>query len=283
MELFHNPYRFAIIFPVFAVAILIEALVYQRKKGRAYPWEDSFVSLLIAAGHNVTGIINQMLIYAIFAVFVWHYRVFTVPMSAWWAIPSLFLLEEFAYYWYHRSAHRIRFFWATHSVHHSPEELTLSAAYRLAWTPILSGSYLFFLPIVFIGYDPAWVFGMLAVSLLYQFWLHSTLIPRLGVLEWVLNTPSAHRVHHASNEEYLDRNYGGILIIFDRLFSTYVAEDDKIRIRYGLVHPAKTLNPFRIVYGEFWAMTKDALRARSWAERAKVMFMPPGWSEKRGS
>jgi sterol desaturase/sphingolipid hydroxylase (fatty acid hydroxylase superfamily) len=283
MELFQDPRRFAVILPVFFAAILIEALLYKRKKGRSYPWKDSVVSVLIAAGHGVTGIINQLVIYAIFALFVWQYRIFTVPMSAWWAIPSLFLLSEFAYYWYHRCAHRIRFMWATHSVHHSPEELTLSAAYRLAWTPILSGSYLFFLPLVWIGYHPAWVFGVVSVSLLYQFWLHSTLIPKLGPLEWLLNTPSAHRVHHASNEEYLDRNYGGILIIFDRLFGTYVAEDDKIQIRYGLVHPVKTLNPFKIVYGEFLNMTKDVWRAKSWVQRLKIMFMPPGWSEKMGA
>jgi sterol desaturase/sphingolipid hydroxylase (fatty acid hydroxylase superfamily) len=280
MELFQSPYRFAFIFPVFALAIVIEALLYQRQKGRPYPWKDSVVSFVIAAGHNVTGIINHTVIFAIFALTVWHYRIVTVPMTAWWAIPSLFLLEEFAYYWYHRCAHRIRFLWATHSVHHSPEELTLSAAYRLGWTPILSGSYLFFLPIVWLGYDPAWVFGLLGLSLLYQFWLHSTLIPKLGPLEWVLNTPSAHRVHHASNEEYLDRNYGGILIVFDRLFGTYVEEDDRIEIRYGLVHPVTSRNPFKVVFGEFWNMAKDTWAATSWADRARTLLMPPGWTPK---
>jgi hypothetical protein len=125
-----------------------------------------------------------------------------------------------------------------------PEELTFSAAYRLNWTPLLSGAWLFFLPLVWLGFDPALVFGIVSASLLYQFWLHTTLIPRLGPLEWMLNTPSSHRVHHASNPEYLDRNYGGTLIVFDRLFGTYQAEDPAIAIRFGLVHPVDSLNPF---------------------------------------
>ncbi len=283
MELFQSPYKALVFFPVIALAIALEAFFYRRAKGRAYPWKDSGVSLLIAVGHNFTGFVNQVVIYAIFALFVWRYRIYTIPMDSVWSIVALFLLEEFAYYWYHRCAHRIRIMWGTHSVHHSPEELTLSAAYRLGWTPILSASYLFFLPLVWIGFDPAWVFGLLGISLLYQFWLHSTLIPRLGPLEWVLNTPSAHRVHHASNDEYLDRNYGGILIVFDRLFGTYVAEDDRIPIRYGLVHPTGSYNPFVVVFAEFWHMLKDAWAARSWGDRWRVFFMPPGWTPKARS
>ena len=278
MELFESPHRIWIFFPVFAVAIAIEALVYRRLKGHGYPWKDSGVSLLIAIGHSFTGFVNKAVIFAIFALFVWEYRIATIPMDNPWSIAALILLEEFAYYWYHRSAHRVRLLWGTHCVHHSPEELTLSAAYRLGWTPILSGSYLFFLPLVWIGFPPAWVFGLLGISLLYQFWLHTTLIPRLGPLERVLNTPSAHRVHHASNEQYLDCNYGGIVIIFDRLFGTYTAEDDRIAIRYGLVHPIASLNPFVIVYSEFWHMLKDAWAARSWGDRWRVFMKPPGWS-----
>jgi len=225
MELFHGPASTLWILPILALAIAIEAFFYKRAKGKSYPWKESGLSLVIAIGHNGAGFVNHVVIITLLGGLAWNYRVATVPMDAWWAWPLLFILEEFAYYWYHRCAHRVRFMWSTHSVHHSPQELTLASAYRLAWTPVLSATWIFFLPLVVIGFHPAAVFGLLAASLLYQFWLHSTLIPKLGPLDWVFNTPSAHRVHHASNPEYLDMNFGGILIIFDRLFGPYKEED----------------------------------------------------------
>ncbi len=277
MELFHHPAIAVMAFPVLLVAIAIEAFFYRRAKGKPYPWRQSGLSLVIAVGHALSGVINQAVIISLVAVFAWQYRITTVPIDAWWALPLLFVLEEFAYYWYHRAAHRVRLLWATHSVHHSPDELTLASAYRLAWTPVLSGSWLFFLPIIWIGYDPVWVFAMLAASLLYQFWLHSTLIPPLGPLEGILNTPSAHRVHHASNPEYLDRNFGGIVMVFDRLFGTYLPESADVPIRYGLVHPTPSNNPLRIVYGEFLNLIRDVWTAGSWDERWRLILMPPGW------
>jgi len=277
MELFHNPSVAAYFLPVVAFAIVAEGLYYAHLHGR-YPWGDSFTSIGLAAGHLVSGIVTNALITTGLAVVVWQLRIHTVDMSKWYNIVILFVLVEFAYYWYHRAAHRVRILWGSHSVHHTPEELTLSASYRLSWTPILSGSWLFFLPLVFIGYDPVWVFGFVSGSLAYQFWLHTTVIPRLGPLEWILNTPSAHRVHHASNAEYLDRNYGGVLIIFDRLFGTYVAEDPDIKIKYGLTHPVNTHNPIRIAYQELWAMVKDIAHAKHWRDRLGYVLAPPGWA-----
>jgi len=222
-------------------------------------------------------IVSHAVISTGMALVVWRYRIATIDLGHWANVVLLFFLVEFAYYWYHRAAHRVRLLWGSHSVHHSPEELTFSAAYRLNWTPLLSGAWLFFLPLVWLGFDPAWVFGMVSANLLYQFWLHTTLIPRLGPLEWVLNTPSSHRVHHASNPEYLDRNYGGTLIVFDRLFGTYRAEDPAIAIRFGLVHPVNSLNPFVIVFHEFAAVLGDLRRASNWRDRFAHVFAPPGW------
>ena len=278
MEQFQHPSVVIWFLPAFAVAIIIEAILYRRAKGKAYPWKESLLSLVIAIGHNIAGVINNTVIIAIFGAAVWELRIYTMPMDTWWAWGLLFLLEELAYYWYHRAAHRVRFMWATHSVHHSPEELTLASAYRLAWTPILSASWVFFLPLIWIGFHPAVVFGLLGISLVYQFWLHSTLIPKLGPLEYVLNTPSAHRVHHASNEAYIDRNFGGILIVFDRLFGTYRQEDDGVTLRYGVMPPMHSSNPLVIVYGEFIALLKDVWQAKNWGDRWRLVFMPPGWS-----
>jgi len=278
MELFHGPASTLWILPILALAIAIEAFFYKRAKGKSYPWKESGLSLVIAIGHNGAGFVNHVVIITLLGGLAWNYRVATVPMDAWWAWPLLFILEEFAYYWYHRCAHRVRFMWSTHSVHHSPQELTLASAYRLAWTPVLSATWIFFLPLVLIGFHPAAVFGLLAASLLYQFWLHSTLIPKLGPLEWVLNTPSAHRVHHASNPEYLDMNFGGILIVFDRLFGTYKEEDAAVPLKYGLVHPITTNNPLKIVYGDFIALARELWSARSWSDRWGMIFKPPGWT-----
>jgi len=132
------------------------------------------------------------------------------------ALLGLFVSSEFLYYWHHRASHRVRWLWATHSVHHSPTRLNLTAAIRLGWTGSISGSFVFFLPLAWIGFHPLMIVGMLSVNLLYQFFIHTELSPRLGPLEWVLNTPDHHRVHHASNDACLDKNYGGILIVFDR-------------------------------------------------------------------
>ena len=278
MEQFQHPAATLLFLPFFAVAILVEALLYRRAKGKAYPWRESLLSLVVAIGHNIAGILNHALIITILGVAVWEIRLTTMPMNTWWSWVLLFFLEEFAYYWYHHCSHRIRFMWATHCVHHSPEELTLASAYRLAWTPVLSASWAFFLPIVWIGFHPALVFGLLGISLIYQFWLHSTLIPKLGPLEYVLNTPSAHRVHHASNKAYIDRNFGGILIIFDRLFGTYKEEAEGVKLRYGILPPMRSNNPLVIVYGEFIALVRDVLRADNWRDRWRLIFMPPGWS-----
>ena len=276
MELFHNPTVAWFYFPPVLLAMALEAALYSHQNHR-FPWKDSLASLLVMAGHTLAGATSNTLITTGLAVLVWHYRLMTVDLGVWWHVALLFLLVDFAYYWYHRCAHRVRVMWGSHSAHHSPNEMTLSGAYRLAWTPILSGSWLFYLPLVWLGFDPAWVFGAVSLNLLYQFWLHTTFIPRLGVLEWVITTPSSHRVHHASNPEYLDRNYGGTLIVWDRLFGTYVPEDPTVAIRYGLVHPNTSRNPFVIVFREFHFLLRDLLEARSWRDRVLYLFAPPGW------
>jgi sterol desaturase/sphingolipid hydroxylase (fatty acid hydroxylase superfamily) len=281
MELFHKPAVVMAFLPALVLAIVAEAIVYRRRHA-GFPWRDGAVSLAIAAGHLLSGVVTATVITGGLALVVWHWRVATVDMGRWWNVLLLFLLIEFAYYWYHRMAHEVRLLWGSHSVHHSPEVLTLTAAFRLNWTPILSGSWLFFLPLVWIGFPPAWVFGMVSASLLYQFWLHTTLVPRLGWLEGILNTPSAHRVHHASNGPYLDRNYGGVLMIWDRIFGTYTPEDDAVPLRFGLVHPSGSHNPFVIVFAEFRGMLRDVLGARGWRDRLGFLFRRPGWQPSAG-
>ena len=167
----------------------------------------------------------------------WEHRFFTQSLDNVGSILLLFFSLEFFYYWYHRFSHTTRWFWNGHSPHHSPNQLNLSAAYRLGWFGRLTGSTLFFTPLVLLGFTPTVVLSALVLNLLYQFWLHADWFPRLGWLEGIFNTPSNHRVHHARNPEYLDANYGGVLVVFDRLFGTYIPERDDVPCDYGTVTP----------------------------------------------
>jgi sterol desaturase/sphingolipid hydroxylase (fatty acid hydroxylase superfamily) len=273
------------VLPVILLAVFAEILVIYLQGGR-YPWRDTAVSAGVAIGHLITQAAAQGLIVGIFAATVYHYRLFTIDVGLdsggldhWPALIALFLLADFAFYWEHRSAHQIRVMWASHSVHHSVERLVLLAAARLAWTPVISGVFLFYLPLVWLGFSPVAVFGMASASLTYQIFVHTEVVPRIGWLEWVINTPSAHRVHHASNEQYLDKNYGGVLLIWDHLFGTYQAERKDIPIKFGLVHArSRPRNVVIIAYEELGQIIRDVARAKSWRERWGRVFGRPGWA-----
>ena len=255
----------AIFLPIFLATTGLEAILLLFRRGE-YPWKNASVSISMAAGHFITQAAAHGLIFGVIAAFVYKMRLTTIPVSFahWFNLIILFVLVDLGFYVEHRCSHRIRFLWASHSVHHSSERMLATTAYRLSWTPILSGVFAFYLPIVWIGYDPVWVYGMVSVSLTYQFFVHTELVPRVGWLEWFVNTPSAHRVHHASNPQYIDKNYGGVLLIWDHLFGSYQAERSAIPIRYGLAHPRSSPNnPFIIAYEELWVTLKAAFTAGS--------------------
>ena len=262
--------------PVVITAALGEGIVIGRRRGR-YDWRAFLTSLGDLAGRKALLLVLPAAMFSSPLRWAAAHRLFAIPLAGGWALLLLFLGQEFFYYWYHRASHRIRWFWATHRVHHSPNELTFAAAYRLGWAGKLTGVSLFFVPLVWLGFPPEAVALTLAANLLYQFWLHVDWIPKLGPLEYVLNTPSHHRVHHAANPEYLDANFGGVLIVFDRLFGTFVEERADRPCRYGLVHPLTTYNPLRIEFGEWIAMARDIRRARTLREGLGHVFGPPGW------
>ena len=225
---------------------------------RDYDWSSWFASSMLAMGRQLVSLAPLSLVGPLFAL-AWQHRIATVQLGPWWSFALLILGQEFCYYWVHRSSHHIRWFWATHAVHHSPNDYNLAAAFRLGWTSKLSGEAIFNLPLVWLGFRPDVVGAAILFTLLYQFWLHTELVPRLGPLEWVLNTPSHHRVHHASNGDYLDKNFGGTLIVFDRLFGTYVPERADLPCRYGLVTPLSSHNPIFIALHEWLAMARDEI------------------------
>ena len=267
------PWLLALLALVVAAATL-EGLVQTFVRRAPYDWRAYTASLADAIGRRAVDALGISISVPVLAWAQAH-RVSSIELATPWAIALLFFGQEFFYYWYHRCAHRVRWFWATHCVHHSPNELTLAAALRLGWTGKLTGTGIFFAPLVWLGFPPLAVFAVLAANLLYQFWLHAPWIPKLGPLEWVLNTPSHHRVHHASNPEYLDCNYGGVLIVFDRLFGTFVAERDDIELRYGLTEPLATHNPIRIALHGWTGLARDLARARDWRARMHTLFGLP--------
>jgi sterol desaturase/sphingolipid hydroxylase (fatty acid hydroxylase superfamily) len=262
--------------PVIIPLSLLEGVILARRRGH-YDWLACITSISDVAGRNALAFMLPFAISDPVSSFVLAHRLATFPLNGAWAFLALFIGQEFCYYWYHRTSHRVRWFWATHRVHHSPNELTFAAAYRLGWTGKLTGTFFFFLPLVWIGFPPGAAVATLSANLLYQFWLHADWIPKLGWLEYVLNTPSHHRVHHAANLEYLDANYGGVLIVFDRLFGTFIEEREDVPCRFGLVHPVTTYNTFAIEFEEWVKMARDLARAKSLKETVGVLFAPPGW------
>jgi sterol desaturase/sphingolipid hydroxylase (fatty acid hydroxylase superfamily) len=257
--------------------IALEILWYLFVQKRAYPWREMATSLGISALRLPPRLLRRSIVTPL-AFFFWSHRLMTIPLDTAWGVTLLFLGAELAYYWSHRAGHEIRWMWASHAVHHTPEHLHLASAFRLGATELFSASWLFHVPLYLLGLNPLAVSSVMAINLFYQFWLHTDLVGRLGPLEWIFNTPSHHRVHHASNPDYLDRNFGGILIVWDRLFGTFAAERPEIRITYGLVHPVGSLHPIRITFHEWMAMARDVYRARSWRERLQQLFGRPGTS-----
>ena len=262
------------LFVVVLGAATLEGLVRQFVLRQPYDWRAYFVSLADAAGRRAFDAVSFSVATPLL-LWAHAHRLTDMALDTWVQWLMLFVSHELLYYAYHRSAHRVRWFWATHAVHHSPNDLTLATALRLGWTGKLAGNAVFFMPLVWVGFSPIAVFATLAVNLLYQFWLHTTWIPKLGPLEWVFNTPSHHRVHHASNPEYLDCNYGGVLIVFDRLFGSFVEERDDIVPRYGLSTPLHSYNPLWIAVHEWVYMAQDVVAARSLSELRRAVLAPP--------
>jgi sterol desaturase/sphingolipid hydroxylase (fatty acid hydroxylase superfamily) len=257
--------------------VLAEWIAIRRRGRGSWSGRESAASAVIAFGQPAAGLVASHAWGGLFA-WTWNHRLATIPVHGIAGIAALWFAVEFAYYWMHRASHTVRWFWASHAVHHSSAFINLSAAYRLGWTAGLTGSGLFMLPLAWVGFAPASIFAMLAAGLFYQFFLHTEQVARLGPLEWVLNTPSHHRVHHGSEPDCLDANFGATTILFDRLFGTFVAERDDRSLRFGLVTPVASRNPLRIAFHEWLRMGADLRGCRSARGALGLLFGPPGWS-----
>lgn len=267
------------VFPVFVLLIVWEIMRY-RKNERSFPWKEALISILMAMTYAYFNKHAQPML-ASFNQWFYSVRLFDIPVDTFWGLGLLFLAVEFAYYWLHRCSHEIRWFWASHSVHHSPNTITFSGAYRLSITGSITGLFIFFVPLFLLGFSPKAVAGMFSLNLIYQFWLHTEWIPKLSWFEYIFNTPSHHRVHHATNPEFVDRNYGGILIIFDRIFGTFAEERADVPLQYGLIGKAPTLNPLKLFFQEWVALISDVWGATRWRDRFSLAFGRPGWQPEK--
>lgn len=260
--------------PVFVITVIVEAILTVKIKLDEYEFKDAFTSISMGLGNVTIGLFTKGLTLALF-LWLYQFRLFTIPFT-WWAWFILLFAEDFVYYWNHRIAHESRLFWASHVVHHSSQKYNLSTALRQTWTGSFY-TFIFWLPLIIIGFHPVMVLVQMSISLLYQYWIHTELITKLPKwFEAVFNTPSHHRVHHATNPQYLDRNHAGIFIIWDKIFGTFEPEDEKPV--YGLVKNIETYNPLKVAFVEWYNMMKDVFSSKtSMTKRILYLFKPPGW------
>ena len=265
--------------PFFIGAMILEILVGKWTGKASYETRDTMASLIMGGGNLVEGMTLGLLgLWCLNWVFV-----NLAPVHLSFSAPVIllaFVLDDLRYYWIHRISHECRWWWGAHVTHHSSQHYNLSTALRQSWGLTISGWFLSQLPLAFLGFHPA-VLGLCAgISLVYQFWIHTEAIGRFP--RWfaaVFNTPSHHRVHHAVNPNYLDRNYAGTLIIWDRLFGSFEPENDEDKPRYGLVHNLDTFNPLRIAGHVWMTMARDVVQPGLTArDRFLYVFGPPGWS-----
>lgn len=259
---------------VILTLVLVE-LVWRVREGHGYDRRTALTTLGLVAGNIPAAALNAVVLGGLYAA-AWQVAPLHLPLDDWrtWAVG--FVAVEFAYYWFHRASHRVRWLWASHAVHHSAEQMTLLSSLRLGWTNLLSAGWVFYVPLILVGFDPKLVVLLLTLNLRYQFFLHTEAKISLGPLEWLLNSPSHHRVHHGRNDAYLDCNYGGVLIVFDRLFGTFRPEREDEPVEYGLKGRTADANPFKLVWRE-WADVFRAMRAAKTVGGAiRIALSPPG-------
>lgn len=264
--------------PFFILLLVVEFISYRHLGDDdadlvGYDLVDTRTSLTMGIGNVLINVGWKFVVLLSYTV-LYELSPIRLSPSDWWVWVLLFFADDFAYYWFHRVSHESRVFWASHVVHHSSEHYNLSTALRQTWVPM---TYLpFWLPLALAGFPPWMILLAQSWSLIYQFWIHTERVRRLPApLEAMLNTPSHHRVHHGSNQQYLDKNYGGILIIWDRMFGTYEPEGE--RVRYGLTKNLETHNPFRVAFHEYVALWHDIRRSHGLRTRLALVFRGPGY------
>jgi sterol desaturase/sphingolipid hydroxylase (fatty acid hydroxylase superfamily) len=262
--------------PVFLLLIAVEFGVGLARGRNTYRLNDTLASIGLGVMSQVTGVFGTLLRIGLYTLVFEHLAVTRLPVDALWVWVFALLFYDFCYYWLHRAGHRVAVLWAAHAVHHQSEDYNLGTALRQTSSGFLLG-WVFYLPMAVAGVPPL-VFGVVAlIDLLYQYWVHTQQIGKLGWFDRWFCSPSNHRVHHAVNDRYLDKNYGGILIVWDRLFGTFQEEDGHEPIVYGTRAPLRSFNPLWANLQVYRSLVVDSWRAKAWADKMRVWLKPPGW------
>jgi len=263
--------------PLFFILIAIELVADKIRATNYYQFNDAINSLQLGIFSRITGIIKALLPFSIYLYIYDNYRLFTLPddHSLTWLFA--FIVYDLAYYWVHRLSHRINIMWGSHVVHHSSEEYNLTTALRQTSTPAVF-SWLILIPLAFSGISPLMLLSCGALNLIYQFWVHTRHINKLPKLfEYIFVTPSHHRVHHALNRDYIDKNFAGVFILWDKLFNTFQSEKADLKIVYGVSHQLKSWNPIWANVQVYLTLWQDSLATKKWADKLRVWLKPPGW------
>ena len=263
----------ALSIPIFFLLIGIELAYDFYKKLKYYRFNDSISNLSQGIGSQLTGLLMKTALFFGYKYIFENWRIFEFPNNIWvWII--LFIAVDFCYYWFHRMSHQINALWAAHIVHHQSEEYNLTVALRQSWFQSWF-SWVFYLPLAFLGFEPLMFLTLSSFNTLYQFWIHTRGIKNMGFLEHILNTPSHHRVHHGSNPKYIDKNHAGTLIIWDKLFGTFQKEEEEVY--YGITSPLASWNPVWANFHYWVELLNTAKKADNITDKVKVFIKPPGW------
>ncbi|MDT3318905.1 sterol desaturase family protein [Shewanella sp. SP1S2-4] len=277
----HPEVLLLVLAPLFFVCILLEWYFGDKKQklplSARYRGQEVLCNFSLAAMHQGADLLTGLLIAKLYlAMFGW--KLFDIEMGP-LSFIALMVAQDFCYYWFHRASHRVRWMWAAHVVHHSSENMNFSTAFRQSLMYPLAGMWVFWLPLVVIGFDPNWVVFVVLLNLGLQFFVHTQAIKSLGPLEWVFNTPSHHRVHHGRNPQYIDKNYAGVLIIWDKLFGTFEPEVETVI--YGITKPVNSFNPLKVTFSEWRDMFAEVTAiGLSVKQRLRILFAPPSSSLK---
>ena len=261
--------------PFFFLLMLLELIYGLLRKRNTYRLNDTINSLSLGSLSRLQGLVILGISGAIYEFIVARLQLTQLPDDSAWVWISCFVLYDLAYYWKHRLGHEVALFWGSHVAHHQSEDFNLGTALRQ--TSIEFHGFLFYIPFFLVGYPAEILFTVVSLNLIYQFWVHTEHVPKVRALEWVLVTPSNHRVHHGRNDQYVDRNYGGVFIVWDRLFGTYQEEMEDDPVVYGLRKPLNSWNPLWANLHVYWRLLLDVLHCKGLGNKFRLLFKPPGW------
>lgn len=268
----HN-IKIIIAIPVFLILILVEYLAMRKKNPNYYRLNDAITNLNIGAGHVLSKIFIGALLLGVYNL-VYSIRIINIPDGIFSYIFCIFAYDFF-FYWAHRLGHEVNFFWGAHGVHHQSEDYNLSVALRQSWLHA-AVAFFIFLPIPFLGVSPKVFFIVLSINSFYQFWIHTNLIDRMPKwFEFIFNSPAHHRVHHARNKKYIDKNHAGMFIIWDKMFGTFIEEED--RATYGITKPLNSWNPFWANIEYYVGMFQLSKKFSNWKDKLRLIIAKPGW------